>query len=158
MTLTAFKNVCILKLRSAPKKSGWVRGEEGRAPSGSVWNDKKHARQLGLNPELDHIHHVYGFPFQITFTVGQCFRRARGLSMTSVRGYRADKRVWENRLKEKRGGNKRGWRLVLGMIYRSKCVFKLSSYVDTSVVKTYKVLCKSVLRKSLPVPYNWWSE
>lgn len=41
-------------------------GEEGHAPSGSVWNDKKHARQLGLNPELDHIHHVYGSPFQIT--------------------------------------------------------------------------------------------
>lgn len=42
-------------------------GEEGRAPSGSVWNDKKHARQLGLNPELDHIHHVYGPPFQILY-------------------------------------------------------------------------------------------
>jgi len=53
-----------LKTPLKPQKETMSEGEEGHAPSRSVCYDKKHARQLELNPALDHIHHFYCSPLK----------------------------------------------------------------------------------------------
>lgn len=83
---TAFRKCIRIKTPLEPR-IGWTRAsEEGRAPGRSVRDDKKHARQLALNPEPN-IHHVYGSPFQITLPSVRAAGERGGLSVSDVKCY-----------------------------------------------------------------------
>lgn len=91
-------------------------GEEGRAPSGSVWNDKKHAQQLGLNPKLDHIHHVYGSPFQILYR-RSVLQASKKPEHEQDEVLSSGEEVIKKKLRRKNGGEGRSSvRLVLKMV------------------------------------------
>ena len=133
MTMTTFKNIFVFKLPSTPGKSGWRRTHTQRVCL--KW--QKTCPTAGAKPWAGPHPSRLWLSFSNHFTVGQCCRRARGLSMSCVKGSKEGTRKkteWNEGREEEEleisleDGKK--WFIDF------KCVFGLSPYMDTSVVKT----------------------